>query len=66
MYEKKLQGCVADAECALQTVLFNGHVCIEMKDILGWYGFTMDDVWAHRPYLYIMEVEDINKKKTAN
>jgi hypothetical protein len=43
------EGCVADVECALQTVLFNGHVCIEMKDILGGYGFTMDDVWAHRP-----------------
>lgn len=40
---------VADVESALQTVLFNGHVCIEIQDILGGYGFTMDDVWAHRP-----------------
>lgn len=40
---------VADSESALQSVLFNGHVCIEMNDILGGYGFTMEDVWSYRP-----------------
>lgn len=39
---------VADSESALQSVLFNGHACIEMNDILGGYGFTMEDVWSYR------------------
>ncbi len=40
---------ITDIEDSLQTVLFNGHLCVEVKDFLDGHGFTMDDVWAHRP-----------------
>lgn len=40
---------IADVEDTLQTALFNGHVCVEVKDFLDGHGFTMDDVWAYRP-----------------
>ena len=40
---------ITDVEDSLQTALFNGHVCVEVNDFLGGHGFTMDNVWEHRP-----------------
>jgi len=40
---------ISDEEAALQTALYDGYVCVEVKDFLDGHGFTMDDVWAHRP-----------------
>ena len=36
-------------ECGLDCILQMNGICIDVKNIMGGYGFTMKELWKNRP-----------------